>query len=226
MKKKLAFYNAGSCRICAESFEAILSDVGDIAEMQIISEDGLVADVQFDAVFISGSISSSQEKEIVLSLRQKTSKFIALGYCAISHDMADMRGLIKSCGSLQNKNYGHCLLQDNFGTDQGSPVQPYAAVDACVYGCPFTQHELLRAIKVIATGTFYSTLDYPVCMECKMQANQCLFDKKQPCLGPVTRAGCRAVCPSQGISCVGCRGFSAKANKEAMKNVVHENRSK
>ena len=64
--------------------------------------------------------------------------------------------------------------------------------------------------------------DYPLCVECKLKENVCLYQRGEVCLGPITRAGCDAICPSNGDACHGCRGFIPKPNFDAMQTVLYE----
>jgi sulfhydrogenase subunit delta len=77
-------------------------------------------------------------------------------------------------------------------------------------------------VEAFALGTNPEIPDYPVCAECKIKENVCLFDMGQTCLGPVVRAGCGAICPSNGVGCEGCRGIIRHANQNAMKDVLAE----
>ena len=63
---------------------------------------------------------------------------------------------------------------------------------------------------------------YPVCMECKANENACLFDLGEPCLGPITRAGCNSWCPNNRSGCWGCRGPADDANIDQMKQIMKE----
>ena len=64
--------------------------------------------------------------------------------------------------------------------------------------------------------------DYPVCVECKLNENTCMFHLGKVCLGPVTRAGCKAICPTYGQSCEACRGYISDPNQSSMKKVLEE----
>jgi len=64
--------------------------------------------------------------------------------------------------------------------------------------------------------------DYPVCVECKLAENVCVYDKGLMCLGPVTRAGCNAICPTFGNKCLGCRGLVSDPNNNAQKDLLAE----
>jgi len=85
-------------------------------------------------------------------------------------------------------------------------------VDYRVYGCPIDKGEFLEVIASLLIGKKPNIPDYPVCVECKLKENECLILNGMWCLGPITRAGCGAICPSNGNSCEGCRGFLPEAN--------------
>jgi coenzyme F420-reducing hydrogenase gamma subunit len=57
-------------------------------------------------------------------------------------------------------------------------------------------------------------------VDCKLKENVCLFDVGGTCLGPITRAGCGAICPTYGDGCEGCRGLIPNPNENAMKDVL------
>ena len=77
-------------------------------------------------------------------------------------------------------------------------------------------------IRSLLAGKTPATANHPVCVECKMQENPCRYDYGEICLGPLTKAGCRAWCPSNGFWCFGCRGLLEDANIEAAKQVMEQ----
>ena len=95
-------------------------------------------------------------------------------------------------------------------------------VDAVIPGCPIDREEFIAAVKALLVGKKPPIPDYPVCVECKMKGNVCLFDLGKSCLGPITRAGCGAICPTYGNGCEGCRGIIPNPNENAMKEVLDE----
>jgi coenzyme F420-reducing hydrogenase gamma subunit len=76
--------------------------------------------------------------------------------------------------------------------------------------------ELKRVITSLLSGRFPEKLGYPVCLECKFRENECVLIKDKPCLGPITQAGCKAICIAQGKYCYGCQGPTKEANLKAI----------
>ena len=72
----------------------------------------------------------------------------------------------------------------------------------------------------IALGKAVVHPKYPVCMECKANKNICLFDLGEPCLGPVTRAGCDSWCPNSRAGCWGCRGPADDSNIDQLREIM------
>ncbi len=107
-------------------------------------------------------------------------------------------------------------------TDDTTSLRRFIRVDHSVYGCPVFTHELSKIVKAVIVGADPFVPGYPVCSECKMQAVECMFDKGYACLGPVTRAGCNAVCPQNDISCTGCRGLSEGADADRLSTIISQ----
>jgi sulfhydrogenase subunit delta len=91
------------------------------------------------------------------------------------------------------------------------------AVDAELYGCPISGAQLLELLTALTTGRRPQLPDEAVCLECKRRGNPCLLvDQGIACLGPVTRTGCGALCPSFGRGCYGCFGPREAANTRSL----------
>jgi coenzyme F420-reducing hydrogenase gamma subunit len=93
-------------------------------------------------------------------------------------------------------------------------------VDYQILGCPVSMPELVTVFKHILTGQEYRPPNEPVCVECKLNDNLCVFEKGLVCMGPLTRCGCNAVCTAYGDVCQGCRGLLDEANLKAAVNVL------
>jgi len=110
-----------------------------------------------------------------------------------------------------------------FETDSARPIDAVVSVDAYIPGCPIDREEFVRTIKALLLGREPVLPDYPVCVECKMKENVCLYTIDKVCLGPITRAGCGAICPTSGMGCEGCRGMISNPNTQSLKEVFSEN---
>jgi sulfhydrogenase subunit delta len=91
-----------------------------------------------------------------------------------------------------------------------------------VNGCPVYIPEFLSVLTAALQGIPYAVPDYAVCIECRMNENECLYDRGITCLGPVTRAGCNSWCVNNGNLCYGCRGMVSSPYVKGMKQVLEK----
>jgi len=107
-------------------------------------------------------------------------------------------------------------------TEKARGIGEVVDVDLQIPGCPVSKAEVERIVVDVVTGADIKIPRYPVCVECKQKGNMCVVDLGQICLGPITRAGCDAVCPTGGVGCLGCRGPAEDANYESLKEILME----
>ncbi|MEM3793629.1 MAG: 2Fe-2S iron-sulfur cluster-binding protein, partial [Candidatus Bathyarchaeia archaeon] len=60
--------------------------------------------------------------------------------------------------------------------------------------------------KLLELAAEYWLQGFSVCNECRFVGKDCLLEKGELCLGPITLGGCRAICTASGYTCEGCRG--------------------
>lgn len=170
----------------------------------------------YDIAFCEGSVCREQDIERIKDIRNRANTLVSLGACAS----------IGCHNALKNYHPRRKLLDMVYGTDvefDTIPARPIAAVvevDYQVQGCPVSLPEFVTVFKHILTGKEYWPPNQPVCMECKLKDNLCVYEKGLVCLGPVTRCGCNAICTSFGEPCHGCRGLMDEANLEAAVKVL------
>ena len=174
---------------------------------------------EFDIAFVEGSISTPECVERIHDVRRRAKILIALGSCAVNGGVNAMKNL-QSLESVREEVYGE--QKDWFATLPAKPLSAYVKVDYEIRGCPMTQQEFLRVVTSLLSGKQPQIPDYAVCVECKLKENECVYDKGMICLGPITRAGCDALCPSFGQYCTGCRGFVSEPNKKGMIEILSE----
>ena len=92
-------------------------------------------------------------------------------------------------------------------------ISDHVPVDFELRGCPVSQRQLVEVVRALVAGRRPRIPTHSVCLECKRQGNVCVAVAQDiPCLGPVTQAGCGAICPSYDRGCYGCFGPAAQAN--------------
>jgi coenzyme F420-reducing hydrogenase gamma subunit len=182
---------------------------------------------EFDIAFCEGSVLQEKEKERLQWIRGQAKVLVALGACATTGGLNMIRNF-RPLAEAQEYVYGEkakALAKREFPWDSTAQVLPLdrvVKVDHYIHGCPIRREEFLAVTLALLQGRAPVIPDYPVCVECKLAENVCVFDKGMTCLGPVTRAGCKAWCPSYGSPCDGCRGLIPNPNVNAEKDLLAE----
>jgi coenzyme F420-reducing hydrogenase gamma subunit len=98
-----------------------------------------------------------------------------------------------------------------------TPISAHVAVDFELHGCPIDKRQLLEVISAQLIGRRPAIATTSVCTECKRRGTVCVMVARgTPCLGPVTHAGCGAICPSYNRGCYGCFGPMETPNVTAL----------
>lgn len=217
-RPRLAIAGLTACFGCQLTLLNCEAELPDIAErfsftyfpMGMSSPD-ITAD--FDAALVEGAVSTPGDLETLVTLRNRSRLLIAIGTCAIFGGVAAMCNE-EPRSRLLRTVYGPAA--DGLASFNPAPLERFVTVDFAVTGCPPERGELLATLAALLRGTFPALPAYPVCLECRSRENACLLiERNEPCLGPVTRAGCNARCPAMAVRCEGCRGPVAEANVAA-----------
>ncbi len=180
---------------------------------------------EFDIAYIEGSVVQEKEKERLQWIREHSKTLVALGACATTGGLNVIRNF-QPLDEVKKYVYGEEAKElKGFPWDvtpQVLPLDQVVNVDYGIPGCPIRREEFLAVTLALLQGREPDIPDYPVCVECKLAENVCVFDRGMTCLGPVTRAGCRAWCPSYGSPCEGCRGLIPDPNLNAEKDLLAE----
>lgn len=168
-----------------------------------------------DLALAEGSIATPEELQRLLDLRRRARLLAAVGACALS---GGVNGLADpgQAGPEQAPHPGAERIP-------AQPLSRFVRVDLELPGCPPEGSDYLRLIGALHQGGKPAVRALPVCMECRQRENRCLLiEGRQPCLGPVTRGGCNARCPSCGVVCEGCRGMVAAAQRDVQGELLGE----
>ncbi len=206
MKPRIGFFDFTGCEGCQLSVlnleEQFLELVGlvEIAEFREVLSGAVVG---LDIAFVEGSICGPDQVARLRSIRDRSRILVALGACA---DTTGVNALarLRDPDELRREVYGDV---SSMSFAQPLPLSAVVTVDARVPGCPIDGEEFLSVLKSLLIGGVPELPGYSVCVECKLAELPCAFERGQVCLGPVTRAGCRARCLEGGDRCRGCRGL-------------------
>lgn len=220
MKPQIAFFDFTSCEGCQlnklnlENHLLEILEHVDIVEFREAMDDKADA---YDIAFIEGSISTPSCVERIHDIRRRAKILVALGSCAATGGINAMKNL-QPIEDVRETVYGEDKYL--FPTLPAMPVSTIVKVDYEIHGCPMSIPEFLVVFKALVMNKQPIKPDSPVCVECKLRENECLYDRGMVCLGPITRSGCDAICPSFGQFCTGCRGLVPDANKNAMLDIL------
>ncbi len=220
-KPKIAFFDFTSCEGCQltvidllQTHLELLDHVEIVQFREAMSEKG----EDYQIAFVEGSCSRPSDEERLRKIRAQADMVIALGACAHLGGVNTIRNRW-ALESVQAYVYGE-HGKDMYESYPARPIGDVIKVDAAIPGCPIDRFEFLRIVQRILQGRAPKLPDYPLCVECKLRENACLNKHGKPCLGPITRAGCNAICPAYGEGCEGCRGFAPEANFQEMRAIL------
>jgi len=221
-KPKVAFFDFACCEGCQLTvIDALQTHVDLLGAVEIVNfrEATSRQDHDYQIAFIEGSITREQDEERLHRIREQADLLVALGTCAHLGGVNALKNL-HPLEDVRRWVYGD--KADWYDTYPARPISAVVEVDAVIPGCPIDREEFIRVVKAVLVGKKPPIPDYPVCVECKKKGNVCVYELGRPCLGPVIRAGCGAICPTYGTGCDGCRGLIPHPNEDAMKEVLDE----
>ncbi len=221
-KPKVAFFDFACCEGCQLTIVDSLQthvDLLDAVEIvqfrEAISERG----EDYLVAFIEGSCTRESDEARLKEIRAQAAIVVALGACAHTGGVNALKNL-QPLDDVRKYVYGD--KADWYDTYAARPIDAVIEVDAAIPGCPIDREEFIAVVKAVLLGKSLPIPDYPICVECKLKENVCLLLEGKPCLGPNTRAGCGAICPTYGDGCEGCRGMVPDPNRNAMMDVLAE----
>lgn len=176
---------------------------------------------EYDIAIIEGSITREEDEEPLLKIRERAKILIALGACATIGGVNKLKDAFE-LDDVKRTVYGEASDMPHLATAPVKAVHEVVKVDYSVHGCPIHAGEFAYILRCLLAGREPAIPRYPVCVECKLRENVCRYEYNEVCLGPITRAGCGAHCPSNGFWCFGCRGYVEDPNVHAATEVMKE----
>lgn len=206
MKPRIAIFSLTGCEGCSLAIlelEDHLLDLLGAVEIVNFREGMSEKHWDIDVGFVDGAVSTPQDEEELRHYRDCCKTLVALGACAC------LGGVNTLKNTQAESNYRRYVYGDRaawFPTRSARPIADVVKVDFELPGCPVTGNEFVELVLCLLAGKAFHLPQYPVCVECKKRGNPCVYEKGMVCLGPLTRAGCGAICPSVGMTCDACRG--------------------
>ena len=220
-KPKVAFFDFASCEGCqlqilsiGETFLDLLGLMDIVEFREAISEK---YDGPLDVAIVEGSITDPHAEERIKKIRERAKVLIAYGSCAC---IGGVNGMKNSFELDEIRQYVYGKDYQFFPSSKTKAVHQVVKVDYKVYGCPIYVPEFVEVLKCALRGIPYTTPDKPVCAECKLNENVCLYEKGLVCLGPWTKAGCNSWCVNNNEICYGCRGLLTNPAENAAKDII------
>ena len=220
-RPRAAFFEFTSCEGCQLQLlnnEATLFDFLSLLTIVNFREAMSERSDEYEIAFVEGSISRADEAEELKKIRARARVLVAVGSCACFGGVNQLKNRFHDLDWVKKEVYGSHEVE----TDEVMPLSAIVPVDLQIYGCPVKKEEVERVVTNLVLGKAIVYPKYPVCMECKANQHICLFDLGQPCLGPITRAGCDAWCPANRAGCWGCRGPAETANVKQLQEIMRQ----
>jgi len=220
-KPKIAVFKFASCDGCQLSLldaeDELLDVVGAVDLAYFPEASRNMRKGPYDIALVEGSITTHHDAERIQQIRRQCRTLVTIGACATAGGIQALKNFknVKEFVSIvyASPEYISTL-------NKSTPIADHVFVDYELRGCPIDKRQLLEVISAFLHGRKPSIPNFGVCVECKLRGTVCLtVATGAACLGPVTQAGCDALCPSFARGCFGCYGPKGTPNTTALANL-------
>jgi sulfhydrogenase subunit delta len=207
-RKRLAVWKFSSCDGCQLSLldceDELLTIAGELEIAYFLEATSAVADGPYDLSLVEGSIGTPHDAERIQEVRRQSRALVTIGACATSGGIQALRNF----GDVDEFTRAVYATPDFISTlATSTPISDHVRVEFELNGCPINKVQLLEVISAYLNERRPQVRAHSVCIECKRRGTVCVMVAHgTPCLGPVTHAGCGAICPAYNRGCYGCYG--------------------
>ncbi len=217
-KPKLAVWKFSSCDGCQLSLldceDELLAVAGEVEIANFPEASRAVVKGPYDLSLVEGSITTPHDAERIHQVRRASKFLVTIGACATAGGIQALRNFM-DVNKFLSVVYATPEYIDTLS--KSTPINEHIPVDFELRGCPIDKRQLVEVISAFLNHRKPNTPAHSVCMECKMRGNVCVMVAHgTPCLGPVTHAGCGALCPSYDRGCYGCFGPMESPNTRSL----------
>ena len=217
-KPKIGVFKFASCDGCQLSLldaeDALLAVVEAVDLAYFPEASRKMVKGPYDIGLVEGSITTHHDAERIQQVRRQCHMLVTIGACATAGGIQALRNW-KDVNEFVRYVYAS---PDYVSTlKMSTPVAEHVPVDFELRGCPINKLQLIELLSATLAGRKPNIPTYSVCLECKRRATVCIaVAQGVPCLGPVTQAGCGALCPAYGRGCYGCYGPMESTNATSL----------
>ena len=208
------FASCDGCQLSLLDLEDELLALAGVVELAYFPEATSTAlKGPYDLSLVEGSITTAHDLERLHEVRRLSRKLVTIGACATAGGVQALRN-VADVAAYRSVVYARPEYIATLATS--TAIATHVPVDFELRGCPVNKRQLLDVVAAFARGRTPSIPAHAVCVECKLRGNVCVMVTGTPCLGPVTHAGCGALCPSYSRGCYGCFGPMEAPNAAAL----------
>lgn len=220
----LAVWKFASCDGCQLSLldcEDELATLAELVDIAVFREASRAErSGPYDLSLVEGSVSTPEDAERILAVRRASRRLVTIGACATAGGIQALRNF---ADAEEFRRVVYARPEYLATLDHSTPIAAHVTVDFELRGCPVDPGQLLEVVRAFLAGRRPAVATHSVCLECKARGNVCVMVASGvPCLGPVTQAGCGAICPAFGRGCYGCFGPAESPNTPALADRLAE----
>jgi coenzyme F420-reducing hydrogenase gamma subunit len=217
-KPKLAIWKFSSCDGCQLSLldceDELLAVAENIEIANFPEASRQVVKGPYDLSLVEGSITTPHDAERIHQVRRSSKVLVTIGACATAGGIQALRNF-KDVREFTSIVYATPSYIETL--NKSTPITDHVFVDFELRGCPISKVQLVEVLSAFLNNRKPTIPSYSVCVECKRRGTVCgLVTHGPPCLGPVTQAGCNALCPSYHRGCFGCFGPKETPNTSSL----------
>jgi sulfhydrogenase subunit delta len=214
----LAVWKFASCDGCQLSLldceDELLQVAGAVRIAHFLEASRAVVEGPYDVSLVEGSITTASDADRIRRVREQSKVLVTIGACATAGGVQALRNF---ADVEEFRSVVYARPEYVATLDRSTPISAHVPVDLELRGCPIDRGQLLNTLSALLAGRKPDLPLHSVCFECKRRGTPCVMVANgTPCLGPVTAAGCGALCPAYGRGCYGCFGPAATVNAESL----------
>jgi sulfhydrogenase subunit delta len=217
-RPRLAVWKFASCDGCQLSLldceDEVLAVAGAVDIAYFPEASRAMVQGPYDLSLVEGSITTPHDAERIQEVRRASKFLVTIGACATAGGIQALRNF-QDVGEFIRAVYATPAYIRTL--EKSTPIADHVKVDFELRGCPINKQQLVEVLSAFVNGRRPNTPPHSVCVECKLRGTVCVMVARgTPCLGPVTHAGCGALCPAYDRGCYGCYGPKETPNTASL----------